>query len=147
MQDQHRNVHLLQILREICLRKRLDAIISTLETAHHPLRPPALYHALADLRAVAIEAEEWTAGDIEEELRSIFQHRSPEPVEDVYGKSAGIGSRLEHKWWDGTDQDSLGHPARSMASNHPGHLTTACGMANHHGILEVEVFEELVQVV
>ena len=147
MQDQHRNVHLLQILGEICLRNRLDAIISALDTAHHRLRPPAQYHALAHLRAVAIEAEDRTAGKIEEELRSIFQHRGPEPVEDVDGNSTGIGGRLEHERRDGADQDSLGHSARSMASNHPGQLTTACGVAHHHSILEVEVFEELVQVV
>ena len=125
MQDQHRNIHLLQVLGEVGLGEGFDAIIGALEPTQHALQPPALYHTLAHLGAVPIEPEERTAGDVEEELRPIFQHGGSKAVKDVYRKSGGIGRRLDHKWWDGADEDGLGHPAGSVASNEPGHLTTA----------------------
>src|SRR5438132_12916882 len=42
MHDQHRNVDLLQVLREVGLRKGLDAVVMRLYTSEHSLQPPTL---------------------------------------------------------------------------------------------------------
>ena len=44
---QHRHVDLLEVLGEVGLRERLDAVVMRLGAAHHALAPPVLDDALA----------------------------------------------------------------------------------------------------
>src|SRR6266478_7700445 len=58
MENQCRNINLLEIVTEIGLRERLDAVIVSLDSAHHSLQPPMLPNAFRSLRA-------WTVVSIE----------------------------------------------------------------------------------
>src|SRR5664280_2448645 len=64
--DQGWHVELLEILREVRLGKRLDAIELVLETALHGPKPKGIPDALADLRARSVGTEE-RRGEILEE--------------------------------------------------------------------------------
>ena len=66
MDDQSRNVDLLEILGEIGFRKSLNAIIDSLEPGLHPLKPERVAETLGDLRAWAVSAVEWHRETLEE---------------------------------------------------------------------------------
>lgn len=81
MKNKHRDLNTLQILDEVCLREDCDAVLRTLETARHSLAIPIPDQALTRCCILAVEAEEWAAGDIDEELGSVFHHGVSEAVE------------------------------------------------------------------
>src|SRR5664279_389571 len=56
--DQGRHVELLEVLREVRLGKRLDAVELVLETALHAAKPEGVADALANFRARSVGAEE-----------------------------------------------------------------------------------------
>ena len=68
--DQRRNVELRQILGEVRLRERLDALILVLETTLHPLKPEGVADALGDLGTQPVGTVDWFC-EILEELRAV----------------------------------------------------------------------------
>lgn len=101
MNHNDRNVDLLQVLSQIGLGEDFDTIVGILESAHGTLLPPAPDLALADLGALTVEAEERPGGDVDEELRSVFFHGSPETVKDTHLRALGVGVGFEHQRRDG----------------------------------------------
>src|SRR3546814_14479766 len=75
------------------------------------------HHALRDLRARTVEAEEWSRREILVELRAVGQRGGAEAVEDVDRQAAGVSLGLQHERRHGADQhrlgDALGAVARS----------------------------------
>src|SRR3546814_7003635 len=99
--------NLLQIFGEGGFGKLLDAVVVGLGAADHALPPPFLDQALADLRAVAVEAIERARGDIEVELRPVLGQCLAEPVEHLDGKTAGVAGLLHHDWRNCADENQL----------------------------------------
>src|SRR6266536_5846643 len=71
MDDQNRHRDLLQILREVGLRKRDDAVIMRLGTAHHALAPPVPNGRLDRFHAGTVETIERAGREIVIELGPI----------------------------------------------------------------------------
>ena len=60
------HIELLEVLREVCFGKRLDAVQFSLKTPFHPLEPERIAEALADLCAGPVGAEEGRREVLEE---------------------------------------------------------------------------------
>src|SRR5690606_29438807 len=101
-----------QVLGEVRGRERGDAVVLCFRTAHHSLAPPVIDQPLAELRAVPVEAVEWSCGDLAVELGPVGQQRGPELVEEFGGKSVRVALGTHHDRRYGTDQHSLGNSAR-----------------------------------
>jgi uncharacterized protein YeaO (DUF488 family) len=69
--DERGHVKLFQVFSEIGFRKSLDAVMRILMTAHHPLQPERINHALRNLCPRPVEAEKWPARDVFVKLRAI----------------------------------------------------------------------------
>ncbi|MNP79250.1 hypothetical protein D3C76_1770430 [compost metagenome] len=68
MDDQGRHIELFQVITKIRFRERLDAVQGVLVAAHHALHPERVDQPLGGFGVRAVEAEEWTAGDVLVEL-------------------------------------------------------------------------------
>ena len=62
-------------------------------------------------------------------------------------QAAGIGCRLQHQRRDGADQHGLGHALRAVAADVAGDFAAAGRVADVDGVLQVERFDELREVV
>src|ERR1035441_2522093 len=103
MDDQSWHVELLEVLREVRLGKRLDAVELILETALHGPKPEGVPDALADFSARSVGAEE-RRGEILEELRSVGGDAGADVIKLLERQAAGIGVRLEHQRRDRAHQ-------------------------------------------
>jgi hypothetical protein len=54
-------------------------------------------------------------------------------VENLFGKTTGIGVGLDHKRWDCADENSFGGPALAVAGQIGHHLPTAGGVTDVDG--------------
>ena len=82
--DQGGLVKLLQVVGEVRLRKRLDAVVGILVTGNHALQPEAVDHALTRRGAGSVEAEERTRGEVLIQLRPIGDGRGPQTLEHLH---------------------------------------------------------------
>src|ERR1039457_1957996 len=94
--DQGWHVELLEVLREVRLGKRLDAVELVLETALHGPKPECVSNALADFCARSVGAEE-RHGEILVELRAVGGDARADGIKLLDREAAGIGVRLEHQ--------------------------------------------------
>src|ERR1035441_9080061 len=99
--DKRRHVELLKVLGKIRLGERFDAVEGVLVTGLHPLQPEPVNHALRNLRAWPVEAEERAAGEILVELRSVGDGAEADLVEYLNRQAAGIGGGLQQARWGG----------------------------------------------
>ena len=106
MQNEHGDVHFLQVLCVVLL-PRLDAVIDSLEAAHHALLEPGVDQSLALDGTLAVEAEERAGGDVDEELSAVLEHGAAEAVEDRYRQALGVALGLQHLWRNGADENGL----------------------------------------
>src|SRR5262245_41282413 len=70
--DQGRDIELLEVLSEVSLRERLDALIRVLQTGLHAQGPEVIEDSLRDLGTVAVGAEKGH-GKIPPELRTVLR--------------------------------------------------------------------------
>ncbi len=145
--DESRHIEPLQIFCEIRLGESLDAVIRVLVPGHHPLRPPGLDQALRNLGPRTVEAEEGTAGHVQEELRPVSQIGLAEAVKHLHGQTAGTGLCLEHDRWHRSHEHSLGNPCRAMAADVAGHFPAACRVTDHHHVSQVQQLKQLRHIV
>src|ERR1039457_3979455 len=94
--DQGWHVELLEVLREVRLGKRLDAVELVLETALHGPKPEGVPNALADFSARSVGAKE-RHGEILEELRAVGGDAGADGIELLERQAGGVGGRLEHQ--------------------------------------------------
>ena len=147
MDDHDWDINLFEIVPQIGLGEHVDTIIRILETTHHTLLPPSPDQPLADLGTFAVEAEERSGGNIEEELRTVCFHRVSEAIEDALGCAQRVGVRFEHQWWDSTNDDGLASTGGSVATEEANDFTSAGGVTDHAGILDVKVLEQSEEVI
>ena len=87
MHDQNRHADRFQILREVSLRERDDAVIARLGAAHHPLAPPIPNERLDRFHAGTIESIERAGRQVVIELGSIGGEAGLEIVEYRLGQA------------------------------------------------------------
>ena len=146
VQDQGRNVELLEVSGEVGFREGLDAVEGAFEAGLHPLQPERIPNALRHVRARPIEAVERQT-EILEELRSVGENAGPDRIEHFERQSARIGSRLQHEGRNRTDQDCLGDPLRTVASDVACDFTAAGRVPDMDGVAKVQCFNEGRQII
>src|ERR1035437_4687288 len=121
MDDESGYVELLEILGEVRLGERFDAVEDAFETSLHALQPERVPQSWRDIGTDTVE------------------HLDRQP--------AGIGRRLEHQRGHGGDQHSLGHALRAVAADIAGNFAAAHRMADVDRVLHVERFDERREVI
>src|ERR1041385_1232552 len=94
--DEGWDIELLEVLAEVGLRERLDALVGVLQAGLHAQGPEVIEDALRDLGTFAVGAEE-RHGKIPPELRTVLREPGPQVVENVDRKAFGIAPSLEHE--------------------------------------------------
>src|SRR4029453_5696673 len=139
MHHQRRNADRLEILGEISLRERLNAVVMRLGAAHHALAPPVVDHGLRHLRSGAVKSVERPAREISIDLRAIGGELLAETVEHLDRQTARISGCLQHDWRDRADQHELGYPALAMPCGIVCCFSAPGRMADVYGISQIEM--------
>src|SRR3546814_17675412 len=79
-----------------------------LVAVHHALEAEHVDHALRDLRARSVAAEEWSRREILVELRAVGQRGGAEAAEEVERQAAGVSLGLQHERRHGAHQHRTG---------------------------------------
>src|SRR5260370_33070414 len=106
MENQCRNINLLEIVPEVGLREGLDAVVVSFDSAHHSLQPPMLPNAFRNLRAWTVIAIE-RKGHVLVELRPVCRDPGADAVEHFHRRAARIRSRFQHDGRDSAYKDSF----------------------------------------
>src|ERR1700720_2136571 len=146
VQDERRHVHLLEVLGEIRLGERLDAVKDAFESALHSLEPKRVSQALGDLRTWPVGAVERHA-EILEELRAVGKDTGADTVECLDRQASGIRVRLEHQRWNRANQHSLGYAFRAVTADIAGDFASACRVPDMDRVLQLERFDECREIV
>src|ERR1022692_2824057 len=118
------HVELLEVLREVRLGKRPDAVELVLETALHGPKPECVPNALADLRARSVGAEE-RRGEILEELRAVGGDAGADGIKLLERQAGRIGMHLEDQWRHRAHQYNPGDAFGAVASDIAGDFPSA----------------------
>src|ERR1039457_6172493 len=145
--DQRWDVEFLEVFGEVRLGECLDAVKRVLMARLHALEPEPVDHALRDLRARPVEAEERPACEVLVELRSAGDGAGADFVEDLHWQAAGIGRRLQHQRRDCGGQRRFGQTFRAVATDIAGDFATTRGEADQSREFEVERFHESREVI
>ncbi|MNS14787.1 hypothetical protein D3C72_464110 [compost metagenome] len=114
---------------------------------HHALHPEPVDHALGRFGARFVEAEERAAGEVDVQLRAVYQRRLANAVEYFDRQAAGVGCGLEHQRRHCGNQPDLGHSAGAVTTDVTRHFAATGGETEQHGVLQIEPFDQLRQIV
>src|SRR6266851_7488866 len=131
-EDRHRD--LLQVLGEISLRKRDDAIIVCLRAAHHTLAPPVPDYALRGFRTRSVISIERPRRHIIVELRTVGGELRLESIEHSFGKAAGISFSLHHQWRHRANDCGLRYSTLAVTRDVMHNFAAAGRMADVNGV-------------
>src|SRR5260370_8066137 len=106
MENQCRNINLLEIVAKVGLRERLNAVIVSFDSARHSLQPKMLPNAFRNLRAWTVVAIE-RKGKVLVELRLVRRDPGADAVEHFHRQAARIRRCFQHERRSDPDQDSL----------------------------------------
>jgi hypothetical protein len=137
VQDQSRDIDLLEILGEISLREGLDALVRVFEAGLHAPEPELIQYALGDLGPRPIGTVE-LCRQVLVELRAVLHKAAPHIVEDLDRQPLRIGRGFQHKRRHCSDEHRFGDSLLSVATDVADDLAAAGGVANEYGILEIE---------
>ena len=98
-------------------------------------------------RAGPVVAIERSGRQVVVELRAVGGELRLQAVEHFLGQAARIGRRLHHQRRHGADDRRFCHAAFAMAGNVMHDFAAAGGMADMHGVLEVEMRRQRREVV
>jgi len=130
--DQGRDVELLEVFREIRLGEGLDAVEGAFEPDLHRPQPEHVQNALRHLGTRSVGTEEGHA-EILVELRAVRADAGTDLVEHPNWQAAWIGFRLEHQWGYRAHQyglgDARGSVAADVAAQKPGSAVRLWGAA------------------
>src|SRR5215203_1033062 len=137
VQDQSRDIDLLEVLGEISLREGLDALVRVFEASLHAPEPELIQYTLRDLGPRPIGTVELSR-QVLVELRTVLRKAAPHVVEDLHWKPLRIGRGFQHKRRHCSDEHCFGDPLRPVAPHVADDLAAAGGVAHEYGILEIE---------
>ena len=141
MQDQNRNVNLLQILRVIILPGD-RSIIDSFEAAQHALLIPTINQTLGRRRTGEIIAEERASWDIGEQLGTVGDHAGARSIEPGNIPSFGVVLFQEHARRRSADENGFGDSTRAVAAEESDYFCTAGRVAYERRVFEVQVLDE-----
>src|SRR6266478_3141878 len=146
MQDQGWYVDFLEILGEVCLGKRFDAVVCSNNRYLHSLQPECVPNTLRNLRIGVVVS---VKGDskVLKELRAICSHASANLVEGRQREAAWILLGFQHKWRDRADQHGLRYSLGSVPPDVAHDLTAPCGMADQSYVFQIQLVEQRSQVI
>src|ERR1035437_2066504 len=145
--DKRWHVEFLEVFGEVRLGERLDAVKRVLVAGLHTLEPKPVDHALRDLLARPVEAEERPAGEVLVQLRTAGDGAGADFIEDLHWQAAGISRSLQHQRRDCGDQRRFGQAFRAVATDIAGDFATTRGEAYQSRAFEVERFHESREVI
>jgi hypothetical protein len=137
VQDQSRDIDLLEVLGEISLREGLDALVRVLEASLHAPEPELIQYPLRDLGPRPIGTVE-LCRQVLVELRAVLRKAAPHVVEDLHWKPLRIGRGFQHKRRHCSNEHRFGDPLRPVAPDVADDLAAAGGVTHEYGILEIE---------
>ena len=114
VQDQSRNIDLLEILGEVGLGECLDGLIGVLETGLHAPEPELIQDALGDFSAGPVGAVELDR-QVLVELRAILLRPAPQIIEHLHRQTFWIRDGLQHDGRDSSERP-LWRPASSRGA-------------------------------
>src|SRR3981081_3286029 len=146
MQDQGWHVDLLELVGEVCLGKRVDAVVCSNNRYLHSLQPECVPNTLRNLRigfVVSVKGD----SKVLKELRAVRSHASANLVEGRQRKAARIFLGFQHKWRDRTDQHGLRYSLGSVPPDVAHDLTAPRGMADQSYIFQIQLVEQRSQII
>ena len=135
--DEDRHINFLEVFGRIGLGKDLHAEVGGMKARGQALAQERFTHTLRDLRSrqiIPIKGE----GDVLEELRPIREESLADSVESLHGQPTWIASRFQHQRRGRCNQDRLGNPGRSVATQITNNFASSNGMADVDDILQIE---------
>jgi hypothetical protein len=117
-----------------------------LDASHHSLSPPIVADALGYFGARPIESVE-RYRDVFVELGSVVCCAVAKAIDDLSRDAIGIPFRLDEQRRNGADEDSLFNETFAVPCNVAGDFAAARLVANMDGVLEIELFDDLVHIV
>src|SRR5262249_38899821 len=121
VQNERRHVDLPEILRKVCLRKGLDALVGVLDPTLHAPEPELIENTLRDFRSWPVGAVE-LEGQILVELGAVLEDACADRIEDLHRQAFWIGGSLQHEGRYGRDQDGLRYPLCAVPADVSRHL-------------------------
>src|SRR5438270_13497122 len=137
----HQNwyVNFLQIFSEVGLRKRDDAVIVGLGSAHHSLSPPIPDDTFGTFRAGPVKTVERSGWHIIIELGAVSGDLLLKIIEHFFGKTAGIFLSLQHQRRHRAEDRCLRQPTFAVARDVVHDFATTGRMADMHRVLQIEM--------
>ena len=141
MHHQHRHRHALQILSEIGLRERHDAVVMRLRAANHALAPPVGDNTFLRLGTRSVIAVERTARHISIELRTIGRKLRLQVIEHRFRQTTRVAFGLDHQRWYRADDRGFEDFVLAMAGDVVDDFTAAGGVADVHGFFHAQMVD------
>src|ERR1700685_156140 len=146
VQDQRRDIDLLEVPGEVGLGECLDAVVRTDDGNLHSLSPKRVPHAFGNLCVRFVVAVEGQA-QILEELRAVRHHASADLVKYRQGQATRVVLRLQHDRRHCTNEDGLRHALGSVPANVTRNFAPSSRVPNESDVLQIELFDERGQVI
>src|SRR6185369_1589467 len=146
VEDQHRNVDLLQVLVEVALGELLDAVVSALEASLHALQPELIAEARGDLRLRAIGAVE-RERQVFVKLPLVLTQAISKRVERRQWQTTRIGCGLDHDRRDCADQRRFFYATSAVPTHVASDFTSTGGVSDEYGIFELQLLEQARKVI
>src|SRR6201992_232115 len=141
MHYQDRHVDHLEIVKKLGFGEDLNTVVMSLDAAHHTLPPPVLSYPLRYNGTRPGEAIEGNR-DVFIELRAMLRRPFAQTVDDCLRYAIRIVSTLHKGRRNCTDEDGFGHASFAVARDITRHLTSARGVPDVDGILQIERGDE-----
>ncbi len=146
VQQQRRHVELRQVVGEVSLGERLDAVVGVELADLHAPEPELIQQPLRHVGIWLVRAVERQRQFLVE-LGAVTGHPGAQPVEDLHRQPVRVRVGLQHQRRNSGDEDSLGDPARSVSADVAGDLPAAGGVPDQSGVGEIECVDHRGQVV
>ena len=144
---QGRDGDFLEVLGEVGLRERHDAVVVGLGAAHHALAPPVGNGGFDRFDTGAVKTVEGARGQIAVELGAVRCQLGLQIVEHALGQAFWIRLRLHHQRRHRGDERGFGCALFTVAAQEPGNFAAAGGVSDVYDVVQVEVFDDGEQVV
>lgn len=136
-----------QVLGEVRLRERADAVVRALVARLHALQPERVPDSLRHVRARPVRAEERAVRKVHVQLRTVFERQAPELVEDRDVQPARVVLRPDHHRRHSANEHRLPHAPRPVPPDVAGDLAPARREPDERRVAQIERLHQRRQIV